>query len=398
MVRRKQSGVAAYYAIILMAAMCMFCSLAVDLGRVQLVKMELHSAADAAALAGAASLSDGVTAAQDSAVAVAAQNKADGSAVTLDRTTDIELGKWTSSTNTFVPLSGAARSTANAVRVTARRTSNRGTAVPLIFASIFGAKSCDVNVSAIASNTIVQSYGVVGLNSVSMNGSTQVDSYDSRTGAYSPLSAGNNVAVASNGDISLTGGANVQGDAHPGINGTVSDAGGAYVTGSTDSVKTPLVYPPVDLGNSSTVNNNGSISPAFLHGTSFDMNGQQVCTLSAGVYYFSSFSMAGGSTLIVTGPVTIYCTGDFNLTGHTQIADNLPANFRLRVTSGNVNLTGGSQLYADVYSPNCQITLTGGTDLFGALVGRELTVSGDGSIHYDESLSVPAHSHCVLVK
>src|SRR4051812_792876 len=126
MARRRQRGLAAYYTIILMTVMCLFCSLAVDLGRVQLVKMELHSSADAAALAGAASLGDGVSAAEDSAVAVAAQNKADGSAVTLDRATDIELGKWTASTNTFQPLAGAARSSANAVRVTARRTNGRG--------------------------------------------------------------------------------------------------------------------------------------------------------------------------------------------------------------------------------------------------------------------------------
>ena len=52
MQRKQRKGVALIYITVAMTAMLAFCSLAVDLGRAQMVKTQLHSTADAAAQRG----------------------------------------------------------------------------------------------------------------------------------------------------------------------------------------------------------------------------------------------------------------------------------------------------------------------------------------------------------
>src|SRR5438874_7662663 len=114
-------GIAAIYSILMLVVLCGLVSMGVDLGRVQLAKTELRSAADAAARAGAAGVPVSVTQAKTDAAAVAAANTCDGVAVAIDQTQDIEFGSWDDSARTFTVLNGAAQSSANAVRVTARR-------------------------------------------------------------------------------------------------------------------------------------------------------------------------------------------------------------------------------------------------------------------------------------
>src|SRR6266568_1403959 len=87
-------GIAAVYSILMLVALCGLVSMGVDLGRVQLAKTELRTAADAAARAGAAGLTNGVTQAQSDAAATAAANTCDGSAVVIDQALDIDFGTW----------------------------------------------------------------------------------------------------------------------------------------------------------------------------------------------------------------------------------------------------------------------------------------------------------------
>src|SRR5438552_915695 len=76
-----RNGIAAVYAIVMLTMLCGFASLAVDWGRVQLVKTELQHAADAASRAGAAQLQDGVSSVQSAAVTYGGYNTAAGTAV-----------------------------------------------------------------------------------------------------------------------------------------------------------------------------------------------------------------------------------------------------------------------------------------------------------------------------
>jgi Flp pilus assembly protein TadG len=371
--RRWPRGVASYYLVICMVALCGICSLGVDLGRVQLVKTELRRAADAAARAGASGLPD-VTQATSLATQYAQLNKADGSPVALDAT-DIELGTWSKTNKTFTVLTGAARSGANAVRVTARRTAARGNATPLLFAKVVGANSCDANVSAIAMRSPpLPGPGIVGIDGITMKGGDHIDSYDSSKGSYGSQTPGANDVVASNGPISMNGSSSINGDvyfdpADPVPTGNFS--GTAY------PLEQPLSYPPATLP--ATYTNHGIIN----------LGGGSALTLAAGNHVCSRLSMSGSAILNVTGAVKLYVTGDFSMDGNSQIAlaGNLPANLEIYVVgSGAVNL-GKNNLYAVVYAPQSVVTMSGNCDLFGSIVAKSILMNGNNTIHYDESLT-----------
>ncbi len=97
-------------------------ALVVDLGYLSSSQAQLQAAADAASHAGAMQLDsteDGLTAAAQAAEDVASFNIVSGQPLTLDPTTDIQIGIWDIPSATFTE--GGATVAINAVRVTARR-------------------------------------------------------------------------------------------------------------------------------------------------------------------------------------------------------------------------------------------------------------------------------------
>jgi Flp pilus assembly protein TadG len=140
----RRRGVAIIYIIVVLIVMLGFCSFAVDLGRVQTAKTELRRAADAAARAGVASLALGTSSVQSAAIAMAANDKCDGSTVTLTDA-NVSVGIWNSTSSTF-STSGTANNTTTyqAVQVQVSR------AVPLLFGEILGMAHCTVNADSTA--------------------------------------------------------------------------------------------------------------------------------------------------------------------------------------------------------------------------------------------------------
>jgi hypothetical protein len=362
-----------------MPALIGFCSLAVDYGHARLTKVELQTAADAAARYGVSSIAAGVTTAQNRAIDAADDNVADGTPVVI-LPADVEFGTWTSSTKTFTVLTGAARASANAMRVTAARTAARGNAVQLGFATVIGKSSVDVTARSIA--CIDQSnagggYGIVGLSFVSMLGNPTIDSFKSAAGPYSAASAGNYGTVISNSWITMTGNSIIKGDVHAGKTAGIVKNGNPTITGSTSNQTSDLSFamPTTPAG----VTNLGNV---VVSGT---------LTLPAGNYYATSFAASG--TLNVTGQVTLYVGGTFSISSGAllNVAGNLPKNFRVRmVSSAPVTLGSNSATYADVYAPGSTVTVNGTGDFYGALIAGGLNTSGDAGIHYDESLGYGA--------
>jgi Flp pilus assembly protein TadG len=165
-INAKRRGVSIIYAIVIMSAICMILSLAVDYGHAQLVKTELRRAADAGARAAAGLIYSDLNAATAAAQTIAARNNADGTAVNLVSGQDIQYGFWDVKAKTFTPTTG---STMNAVRVIARRTSARGNAIGLLFARVLGPSTCDVQ-----AETIVMSVKPIN---VMQNVSAQADPF-----------------------------------------------------------------------------------------------------------------------------------------------------------------------------------------------------------------------------
>ena len=115
----RRHGVAVVYAICVMVAMLALSSLAVDYARMRVARTQLQAAADAAAMYGAKGISPGLTAAQNNAIASAADNKVDGSVYSLS-SSDIDLGVWDPTSRTFTVLTGAATASADAIRINAQ--------------------------------------------------------------------------------------------------------------------------------------------------------------------------------------------------------------------------------------------------------------------------------------
>ena len=383
--RARAGGMFLVYAMMVMTLLLAFAALAVDFGRVKLVKTELRGVADAAARAGVANIYEASGTAAARAVAVAGQNTADGRAVALVTTgtdPDVVLGRWYPATKQFV----AGATPVDAVKVTARRTAARGGAVPVAFAGLLGIGPVDVQASAVA-RMLPGGFGVVGLDGITMSGNSTM-AYWSHTGTTSTRFG----SIASNGNIGLSGNAFVNGDARPGVSGTVTGAVGT-VTGSTARLTAPLSYPPMSGSAARTSNNNASAGAYVNSSGDFSMSSDSVLSLPGGTYYFKSFMISSKAQLSFTGPATIYCWGSFSLSGSCVTNGALPKNLTIVSCTGpngeppgDVSLSGESALYASVYAPLSGVTISGQADLYGSVVGRHVTLSGNGQIRYDLNL------------
>ena len=379
-INRRRGSVLAYVAVA-MTAFAGFVSLAVDWGHVRYVKTQLQGAADAGARHGAVALLSDYTQAASAAATAAGYNTADAAPVSISQTADVQLGTWHNST--FTLLTGTAAARANAIRVYARHTVAAGNPVQLSFASLVGKSTCDVSASAIAVPTPV-GYGLVGLNYIQMGGNS-LDSYWSPNGY---TNGGGFTAVASNGPITLGGNSQVFGNANPGVGYTVSNP--SAVTGSTDPLTSPLVYPKASPTAYSASNNNSAIPASYMSGSSLALSGSQSLTLPGGTYYFNNVSIGGSASISFSGPATIYVYGSIDLSGGANTTSNLPGNLNIIVgpdTSGNppgtISLKGGSALYANIYAPQSDITMVGSGDIYGSVVGQSITNKGTSSVHYD---------------
>ncbi|NVN90380.1 MAG: hypothetical protein HXX11_07215 [Desulfuromonadales bacterium] len=136
-------------------------------------------------------------------------------------------------------------------------------------------------------------------------------------------------------------------------------------------------------------------------------------TLPAGSYRFTKMNLSGNSKLTLNGNVTLYIDGDLTISGSAGIiisSGNVviyvngkkvdisgcafvntsqdPRNLILFGTAGlqSINLSGGTSLYGLVYAPTAAITVSGGQNTYGSLIGNTVDLSGGVSVHYDETL------------
>jgi Flp pilus assembly protein TadG len=382
--RSHRTGTALVYMLVALPVIVGVCSLGADYARVQLVKCELAAAAESAARAGAAGIGDGTAFARASAVA--AQNLADNEPVQLQpgggAEDDVVVGRWDAASRTFT----AGGTPPNAVQVTARRTSQRGTAPRLAFAPLLGATTCDVRATAVAV-AAPGGYAIVGLNYISMAGNAS-DSYWSSTG-YTRNETGH---IASNGPITLGGSTYVYGDARPGVGCSVNDP--SKVSGSSAPLTQPLTYPNASAGVYATGNDNANIPPAnFINKGLLVSSGANV-TLPGGNYYLASIAVTGTGVLNFSGPATLYCYGPVTMTGKTMTSSDVPANLKIVTVPtptggapGAITVTNNAAMYATIYAPQSDVILGGSGDIYGSVVGKSVAMNGTSAIHYDLSLA-----------
>jgi Flp pilus assembly protein TadG len=373
---RPRRGFSIIYLGIAMFALLGIISLAVDLGRVRMVRAQMQAATDAAAFAAVMEMPTvDFTAAEQAAIDIAAANDADNASVVV-KSADIQFGKWDPDTRTFKLLAKGnggvtdPRHNADAIRVTATRDP-----VPLYLAKTIGVSK--VSVQTVATAYIrggPDRFGIVGLDFVNANGNVaSIDSYPAATTTYSKLTARDRATVASNGDIDLQNG-DILGDARPGIDGTYTAKKNGGATGWTANLQTRLAYPAASVPGGATQLPN------------------QATPLDGGtpgnpkIYKTANFPL--NKTTTFKGPVRVYVTGSVDLKGNTVVTSgNLPGNLEIFVVgAGPVSMNGNTAFYAHVYAPQAPLDFHGTPDFYGTIVAKSILFKGTADIHYDESM------------
>jgi formylmethanofuran dehydrogenase subunit C len=330
-------------------------------------------------------------------------------------------------------------SDANAIKVTALRTRTRGNPINLTFARAVGGSTFNVWTTATAFvRGGAVAFGIVGLDWVHIQGTTNTDSYDPTHGAYGGSNVHNGGTVASNGTITVNGTSSVHGDARPGVDSIVDINGSPTITGWTAPLDAPLSYPPAVYAAPGT-NDNALVVPQ----TSIDPRKQEFnpgsgtttfATTGGGArYVFRSWKMSSsGVNVVINGPATVWISGNFDMTGgNLKIVGNdtnarvifyvngdfkqtggsisnpypqRPGAFTINMTGHNTTFSASAQLNAHIYAPTSDVTLHGNAnnppaDFSGWVVGQTLTLTGNSQIHYDESLGGDDGPHrAILVK
>jgi len=226
-----------------------------------------------------------------------------------------------------------------------------------------------------------------GRTEIEIAGNATLDSYDSRVGPYGTGPIGSDADIGTNstaaGAVSLGGNADLNGDIYIGPGGNpntvVTSGGNAQVSGGVVVNASPVTLPPVTVP--STLTNSGT----------FNLDGQRTQTLAAGMYWFDSFRVAGQSTLNTDGDVTIYVTGDVDINQAVVEAHNFdPTSLRIYVVGQEeVTIAARSTYYGVVYAPESEIAIEGGSEVFGAAVGDDISFKGSNQstrLHFDLAL------------
>jgi hypothetical protein len=237
---------------------------------------------------------------------------------------------------------------------------------------------------------------------------------------------GTNVAITAGGDAHVAGDITLTSLA---VTGTLTVPTTATLTGTITAgatVRAPVTIAPpcacepndlVDIAafvashEDPTANNDAAIglSPTRLT----DYTGDVTLDLPCGIYYVKTVRGGGSLALRITGRVALLVDGDLALgaplsielaTGDAEldlmiaglVSSNArivagdpdhPSRTRIYVGgSGTIELSGDSQLAANVYAPRSAVALSAPATIFGSLFVRRIDQAAPLTIHYDEDV------------
>lgn len=376
-----------------MVVLLVFASFAVDLGFVRAVCGEMQHTADTAALAGASALyktdeADVEKVTSRAAAMIERMQKSQGFSDLESQV--IEVGSFNSRTGAFVAIDDPGASKPFAVRVRSFRVKT-----PLFFAAVIGHYSTDVSREAIAVGSSPCN-GIWGLRGVRVIGDIVTDSYESEGGLYTADTAGDNGDICSGRNVTLNGGVEINGDIMSGFGYEVNVNGGSSeVTGLTTANSGPVSGPALDFGDVTYVNDNANIGltdggrlPWRVGlGADLSIGAGDNLNLPAGRYYLDSLTMRANATITVSGPTTLYISGDVTAAGAGIVSATMnPADLSIIAAGTHFDIGGSYDFYGSVLAPNAAVGLHGDAGFYGALIGGTVEINGNTQIHVDESL------------
>jgi hypothetical protein len=243
-------------------------------------------------------------------------------------------------------------------------------------------------------------FGVFTESYVKLSGSALDDSYDSDLGPYNVATSGQAGDIATNGNVTLGLGTTVEGNVS--AKGSILSYG--TVTGTTS--QNPAGFPQMP----STTCPAGGYTPVPLAGYNpsngnLNVGGSTVLTLTAppNQYHFKSINVSGTATLVVnTGGqhVDIIVDDAVTFSGSVQNVGATPTELEFQgcgTTTSNWNISGSALGQYVVYAPTHPVVISGTGQLFGAIVGKSLDLSGGAKIHYDQATARQASSAVMTV-
>ena len=255
-----------------------------------------------------------------------------------------------------------------------------------------------------------------GKDSVSLDSTVKVDSYNSTLGTYASQVSGaganaharTNGSVGSNGNISAGSATKIWGNATPGPGHTVS-LHEASVSGSTTAATSMVTFPPIAVptytakGALSATSNKTIPSGNWTY-TNVSVSENKVLTITGPAnVVISNLTMVSNSNISINdtnGPVTLTIIDNVKLDSNSNIIplSKNPANLRINMLSDNVadpevvvaldtvSISSNSTIYGVIYAPEARIRLDSNFTLYGALMARELSLDSNCKFHFDENL------------
>ena len=347
-------------------------ALAVDLARLNLTKVELQNAADAAALAGARSLSVSSTVATATALQVAQSNFANASQIQV---AVIQTGYWELTTNSFSTPGTPGTGKVPAIKVTVpiSSTQNNGP-LRLFFAPILGI----VNISNIQASSIAILNSTGGpFDYAIFSGSEREIDKLSFTGSHDNITG----SVHTNSSLTISGSDHI-------ITGAAEAYLNLRMTGSHNTLGSTNVNGLLQQGSNiilGTQSSNTSIismpdfsaSVAAAAGAANTYTGNKTITgsniTSSSMYVIGDLKVSG-SGFIATGAVM--ADGDIDISGSGIAAGNSQVAFYSK--NGDITLSGSNLTFSGVlYAPNGKVKISGSNiTVNGSIVAQKIDISG----------------------
>ena len=301
--------------------------------------------------------------------------------------------------------------------------------------TIGGLANTERAVSVVLSASSLFKMALVAKSPFSFSNNIQVDSYDSSDptkstgGFYDAAKAGDDGNVATTAGLVAfpSGSPIISGTIETGPGGTMTMAGNPLM-GPTNSANqvgiiggVPQIATAVANGwlraDFSSAPPDATV-PATLKTASnlgtINLSSAGTQTINAGSWQVNAVSIANAATLTINGTVSLYILGNVTVANGGMI--KIPTGSALTVYVGGptMNLSGagvinsivqpvndewfglptlttatfqnGTSFIGAFYAPDTAISLLGNTQIYGAMIGSNIVMTGSAGVHFDDSL------------
>jgi hypothetical protein len=248
-------------------------------------------------------------------------------------------------------------------------------------------------------------FALFGSEGLEMHSNVQVDSFDSKDGAY-PSGAefvndfGN---VGSFEAVSIASNVDIHGDALVGPDGVFADASpGVLVSGDQEAreigVEMPLItVPSYPTKGVLTTSGTVTIPSGNHHYTALTVGSGKLKVVGPATLVVDDLLVRTNAEFEVdatNGPVKIYATGDFELRSNSRFTTTTgrARDLEVLITSSNlvgattIDLSSNSDFMGTIYAPAARIELASNFEVFGAVKAAFVEVASNTRVHFDEDL------------